>query len=111
MADYFRFTDKYKITKGKNLLKAAPGVPQVKISIRKGNALLIKRDGNTITLSAPDFRSAWQAYIALARIMDRRYPYFFPFSTHYPTPTAIGKKFGVENLRLPFTRCFETEVK
>ncbi len=111
VADYFRFTDKYKITNGKNLLKAAPGVPEMKISIRKGNVLLIKRDGNTITLSAPDFRSAWQAYIALARIMDRRYPYFFPFSTHYPTPTAIGKKFGVETLRLPFTRCFETEVK
>ena len=111
MADYFRFSDKYKITNGKNLLKASADVPQIKVSVRKGNALLIKRDGNTITLSAPEFRSAWQAYIALARVMDRRFPYFFPFSTHYPTPTAIGKKFGVENLRLPFVRCFETEVR
>ena len=68
--------------------------------------------GNTITLSAPDFRSAWQAYIALARVMDKRYPYFFPLSTHFKTPTAIAKKFGIETLRLPYKRCFETnEVK
>lgn len=111
IADYFRFTDKYKITNGKKLLDAAKGVPQIKISVRKGNALLIKRDGDIITLSAPDFRSAWQAYIALARVMDRRFPYFFPFSTHYPTPTAIGKKFGVETLRLPYKRCFENSGK
>ncbi|MBO7329159.1 MAG: hypothetical protein J6W00_10365 [Lentisphaeria bacterium] len=112
IADYFRFTDKFKITNGKTLLKAAPGVPQIKVSIRKGNVLMIKRDGNTITLSAPDFRSAWQAYIALARVMDKRYPYFFPLSTHFKTPTAIAKKFGIETLRLPYKRCFETnEVK
>jgi len=108
--DYFRFTAQRGITSGKELLKAAPGVPQVKISIRKGNASFIRRDGDTITLTAPDFRKAKQIYIALARVMDKRFSYFDPISIHYLPPKQISEKFGTQNLKLKYTRCFESNL-
>ena len=109
--DYFRFTEQRKITNGKELLKADSGVPEVKISIRKGNKSFIKREGNTITLTAPDFRNAKQMYIALARVMDKRFVYFDPISIHYKPPAQIAEKFGVKNLKLNYTRCFESDAK
>ena len=69
------------------------------------------REGNTITLTAPDFRNAKQMYIALARVMDKRFTYFDPISIHYKPPAQIAEKFGAKNLKLNYTRCFESDLQ
>ncbi|MBE6365867.1 MAG: hypothetical protein E7053_09020 [Lentisphaerae bacterium] len=106
--DYFRFTNQHRITAGKDLPAAAAGVPQLHIRIGRGGSNGIVRNGNTLTLTAENFRQAVQTYIALARIMDRRFPYYPPMAQHFQTTPAIARKFGIENLRLPWSRCFET---
>ena len=105
--DYFRFTNQHRITAGKDLPSAAAGVPQMQIRIGRGGNNGISLNDNILTLTAENFRQAVQTYIALARIMDRRFPYYPPMAMHFKTTPAIARKFGIENLRLPWSRCFE----
>lgn len=104
---YFQYTANRKITAPGALLQWKPGVAAIEVTVGRGKGDRIERKGRTIYLHSSSEKQAVQNYIALARVMDRRFEYWLPFVVHSNTTGQIAKRFNQPEMVLPWSRCFE----
>ena len=107
IAGYFDFTAGKKITKAGKLPEWKAGIPTIEVTVGRGKGDRIERKGKSIILHSSTPRKAIQNYIALARIMDRRFVYWLPFVTHSNTSGQVAKRFNSPPLLMRWSRCFE----